>query len=127
VAAYLDAWSAPNRVTLASTSAFYGPTVTFHGHTRSYESVYAEKQRFAKRWPDRDYRHRPEITQVACESDGRSCTVWSLFDFWAANSRQGRHSQGLGEHELVVNFVGDRPMITSETSRVLRWGAVPRH
>ena len=32
--AYLDIWSAPNRVTLASVSSFYGSTVTFHGRTR---------------------------------------------------------------------------------------------
>ncbi len=34
--AYLALWSAPNRVTLASASSFYGPTVTFHGTTRTH-------------------------------------------------------------------------------------------
>jgi hypothetical protein len=124
--AYLDAWSSPNRVSLASTSAFYGPSVVFHGRERSYDSVFAEKQRFAERWPERTYRYRPEFTQVACEADGASCTVWSLFDFSAVD-RQGRRARGLGEHELVVSFAGDRPVIVAETSRVLRQGAVPRH
>src|SRR5688500_18693147 len=68
--AYLNLWSAPNRVTLASASSFYGPTVTFHGITRTISSVLAEKRRFAERWPDRTYRHRPETTQVECEADG---------------------------------------------------------
>jgi hypothetical protein len=122
----LDAWSSPNRVSLASTSAFYGPSVVFHGRERSYDSVFAEKQRFAERWPERTYRYRPEFTQVACEADGASCTVWSLFDFSAVD-RQGRRARGLGEHELVVSFAGDRPVIVSETSRVLRRGVVPRH
>jgi hypothetical protein len=123
--AYLDAWSSPNRVALASTPAFYGPSVMFHGHTRSYRSLFAEKQRFAERWPERTYRYRPEFTQVACEADGVSCTVWSLFDFSAADY-DGRRSRGLGEHELAISFAGERPVIVSETSRVLHRGVVPR-
>jgi hypothetical protein len=125
--AYLHEWSSPNRVTLASTSSFYGPTVLFHGRERSYQSVFAEKQRFAKRWPERTYQYRPELTQVACEADGASCTVWSLFDFSAVDRDHRRRSRGLGEHELVISFVGNRPVIVAETSRVLRRGAVPRH
>src|SRR5215211_5539414 len=92
--AYLNLWSAPNRVSLASASSFYGPTVTFHGHTRTIGSVLAEKRRFAERWPDRTYRHRPETTQVACEADGARCTVRSSFDFAARNRRNGHRSLG---------------------------------
>ena len=92
--AYLDLWSAPNRVTLASASSFYGPTVTFHGRTRTIDSVLAEKRRFAERWPDRTYRHRPETTQVRCEADGARCTVRSSFDFAARNRRNGPAPSG---------------------------------
>lgn len=123
---YLRLWSAPNRVMLASSSAFYGRTVTFHGRTRTLGSVLAEKRRFAQRWPDRDYRYRPETTQVACEAAGTRCTVWSLFEFSAADARFGRRSSGIGEHELVVSLAGPRPVIASENSRVLRRGALQR-
>jgi hypothetical protein len=119
---YLAHWSAPNRVTLASASSFYGPTVTFHGRTRTLGSVLAEKRRVAERWPDRTYHYRPETTQVSCEPGGARCTVWSIFDFSATNSREGRHSLGLGEHELIVNFSSGRPVIASETSRVVYRG-----
>jgi hypothetical protein len=121
---YLDLWSAPNPVTLASAASFYGEHVLFHGRVRDFGSVLAEKRRFAQRWPDRAYRYRRETTQVACESGGVRCTVWSLFDFSAGNPDQGRRSRGIGEHELVVSFLTDRPVIVSETSRVLRRGAV---
>ena len=121
---YLKLWSAPNRVALASAPAFYGPTVMFHGRTRTLGSVLSEKRRFAERWPDRTYRYRPETTQVACETGGARCTVWSIFDFTAANSRQGRRSRGMGEHELIVSFPGGRPVIRSENSRVLRRGTL---
>jgi hypothetical protein len=94
--AYLQLWSAPNEVTLASASSFYGSTVKFHGRTRTVRSVIAEKRRLAQRWPDRNYRYRPETMQVACEAGGARCTVWSIFDFSAATARHGRQSLGLG-------------------------------
>jgi hypothetical protein len=124
---YLDLWSAPNRLTLAAASSFYGSSVTFHGRERTVGSVVAEKRRFAERWPQRIYRYRPETTMVACESNGARCTVWAIFDFSAAGSSQGRRSLGIGEHELVVNLSSDRPVIVSETSRVLHRGAVRNH
>ena len=119
---YLNLWSAPNQVTLESASSFYGPTVTFHGRTRTLASVVAEKRRFVERWPNRIYHHRPETTQVLCEADGAHCTVWSIFEFSASNSRAHRHANGIGEHELVVSFVSGGPVIESENSRVVRRG-----
>jgi hypothetical protein len=116
---YLRLWSAPNRVTLASASSLYAPTVTFHGQTRTLASVIAEKRRFAQRWPYRTYRHRPETTQVLCEDGGARCTVRSSFDFTAATARGDRRSLGIGEHELVVGFTLGNPVIIAENSRVI--------
>jgi len=121
---YLDLWSAPNGLTLATASSFYGSTVKFHGRERTLDSVVAEKRRFAERWPQRTYRYRPETTMVACESDEARCTVWAIFDFSAAGPGRGRRALGIGEHELVVILSGGRPVIVSETSRVLHRGAV---
>jgi hypothetical protein len=119
---YLASWSALNQVTLASAASFYAPTVKYHGRMRTRGSILEEKRQFAQRWPDRTYRYRPETTQVACETSGARCTVRSIFDFAAANSRQGRRSRGIGDHELVVSFASGKPVIASETSRVLRRG-----
>ena len=121
-ARYLQLWSGPNATALASAPSFYGPTVKFHGETRTLESVLAEKRRFAERWPDRVYRHLPRTTQVACEAGGTRCTVRSSFDFTAANPSDGRRSLGVGEHELVVSLSGQRPVIVAETSRVVLRG-----
>lgn len=121
---YLDQWSAPNGMTLASASSFYAPAVMFHGQMRSLPSLLAEKRRFAERWPDRSYHYRPETTQVACEAQRAICTVWSIFDFSAINPGDGRRSRGIGDHEIVVSFSGGKPLIVSESSRVLRRGAV---
>jgi hypothetical protein len=121
---YLDLWSAPNRLTLTTASSFYGSTIKFHGRERTLDSVVAEKRRFAERWPQRTYRYRPETTMVACESDEARCTVWAIFDFSAAGPGRGRRALGIGEHELVVSLSSGRPVIVSETSRVLHHGAV---
>ncbi len=119
---YLDLWSAPNRVALATAASFYGPTLMFHGRPRTLESVLAEKRRVAERWPDRTYRYRPETTTVACETGGERCTVWVLFDFAAASTDRGRRSRGIGGHELVVSFSSGKPVIVSESSKVFRRG-----
>jgi len=124
---YLNLWSAPNRLTLAAASSFYGPTVMFHGHERTLGSVLAEKRRFTERWPQRSYQYRPETTMVACESGGARCTVWAIFDFSAASSSQGRRSRGIGEHEIVVSLSSGRPVIVAETSRVLLRETVKDH
>ena len=121
---YLNLWSAPNRLTLAAASSFYGPTVMFHGRERTLGSVLAEKRRFTERWPQRSYQYRPETTMVACESGGARCTVWAIFDFFAANDNQDRHSRGIGEHEIVVSLSSGKPVIVAETSRVLQRGSL---
>jgi hypothetical protein len=120
---YLDLWSAPNRVALASAASLYSPTVTFHGRLRSRASVLAEKRQFVHRWPDRTYRYRPGTTQVTCEGSGTRCTVRSIFDYTAANAALGRRSRGTGNHELVVSFAGGRPVIAAENSRVISRGS----
>ena len=117
--AYLAAWSEPNAVALASAPSFYGPVVAFHGRIRTLRSVLAEKRFFAELWPHRVYRHLPKTTEVACEADGARCTVRASFDFLAVNPQQGRRSLGIGEHELVVSFTGERPIIVAENSRVV--------
>jgi len=120
---YIELWSAPNRVTIPSAAAFYGPSVIFHGKKRDIGSVIAEKRRFAQRWPDRNYHYRPGTTYVGCDSHGATCTVWSIFDFSATAPQNGRRSRGIGEHELIISFTGPSPIILSENSRVLLRGA----
>jgi hypothetical protein len=120
---YLSLWSASNQRTLQTTPAFYSSGVVFHGRSMSVGALLAEKRRFVQRWPNRDYRYRPGSMNVVCESNRKSCIVRSTFDFDAANVRLGRRSRGVGTHELVVTFAGDRPVIVSENSQVLRRGS----
>ena len=45
-----------------------------------------------------------------------------LKNFSATDPQRDRQSRGIGEHELVVSFVSNRPIIVSESSRVLDRG-----
>jgi hypothetical protein len=120
---YFDYWSAPNAETLAATPDFYGSNVIFHGRSMSLRDLLAEKRRFVQRWPERRYRPRADTMGISCDPSGRSCTVRSVFDFTASNPANGRRSQGIATIELVVGFVGDRPVITAESSLVHGRGA----
>ncbi|HZH50443.1 MAG TPA: hypothetical protein VEZ16_01040 [Microvirga sp.] len=116
---YLNSWSAPNDVALEASDDFYADRVVFHGRSISVRHLVREKRRFARRWPERDYRPKPDTMKVACEPSGTFCTVHSIFDFMAANPKRRRLAQGVGALQLVVGFVEERPIITAETSLVL--------
>jgi hypothetical protein len=116
---YLRVWSLSNDQTIRTTPHFYGPEVRFHGRSMSMAALLAEKRRFVQRWPNRQYRYQPGAMGVSCNSAGTSCSVRSTFAFDASNAKLGRRSRGVGAHELVVNFAGNRPVIVSENSRVL--------
>lgn len=118
-ARYLETWSAPNDFALEATAEFYAPRVLFHGRTMSMTRLFKEKRRFARRWPERDYRARQNAMGAECNADGTLCKVHTVFDFEASNSARRRSSQGAGVLQLVVNFIGDKPVIVAEHSTLL--------
>ena len=118
---YLDFWSAPNPSTLVASPVFYAPRVVFHGRSMTSDALFAEKLRFVARWPDRNYKPRPETMRTSCARD--LCRVRTTFDFSATNADAARHSEGQGTLELAIRFVGGRPYIVEENSRVTRRGS----
>ncbi|ACL59797.1 hypothetical protein [Methylobacterium nodulans] len=116
---YFAAFSQPNGVSLGATPRFYAERVVFHGRTMSLGAVLAEKRRFFARWPERRYRARPDSIRTACNAGVATCQVDSTVDFVAANPDRGARSQGTVAVRLGVSFAAGRPMIVSETSRVL--------
>ena len=116
---YLNSWSAPNDSALEATAAFYAPRVLFHGREVSMQRLFNEKRRFVRRWPEREYRPRQDGIGTACNPPGEICTVHAVFDFSASNPRRRRVSQGTGALQLVVHFIGERPVIVAEHSTLL--------
>jgi hypothetical protein len=116
---YLDSWSAPNDTALESTAAFYAPRVLFHGREVTMKRLFDEKRRFVKRWPERDYRPREDGIGTTGNPAGEICTVHAVFDYTATHPRRRRVSQGTGALQLVVHFIGDKPVIVAEHSTLL--------
>jgi hypothetical protein len=116
---YLTSWSAPNNAALEETAAFYAPRVLFHGREVTLRRLFDEKRRFANRWPERDYRPRENGIGTTCNPAGEICTVHAVFDYTASHPRRRRVSQGTGALQLVVHFIGDRPVIVAEHSTLL--------
>lgn len=119
--AYLAAFSGPNGAMVSGASRFYGERLRFHGRMTTFAALLDEKRRFAQRWPER--RYEPHDTRTACNAAQQSCIVRTLVDFRAGNPARGARSQGVAELVLEVSFAGGRPVIVSESSRVLRRGA----
>ncbi|AWN35301.1 hypothetical protein [Methylobacterium radiodurans] len=122
VADYFDAVSAPNPTIVASAPRFYGEQVRFHGRTVTLRAVMAEKRDFARRWPER--RYEPRGMRTFCNGALATCVVRAEVVFRAASPGRGAVSQGVAEVVMEVSLAGPRPVIVSETSRVLHRGAV---
>ena len=116
---YLESWSAANEEALEATAAFYAPRVLFHGREVSMQRLFNEKRRFVRRWPERDYRPRKDGIGTTCNPAGEICTVHAVFDFTASHPKRRRISQGTGALQLIVHFIGDRPVIVAEHSTLL--------
>jgi hypothetical protein len=84
----------------------------------SSRQLVTEKERFVRRWPERQYVPRPDAAQSTCTED--VCTVRVVFDFSATSRARKMHSEGDGVLELAINFVAGRPYIIRESSRVTR-------
>jgi hypothetical protein len=116
---YLNSWSASNEAALEATAEFYAPRILFHGREVSMQQLFNEKRRFVRRWPERDYRPRQDAIGTVCNPGGEICTVHAVFDFTATSPRRRRISQGTGALQLVVQFIGDKPVIIAEHSTLL--------
>ncbi|WP_407521711.1 hypothetical protein [Methylobacterium oryzisoli] len=117
--AYFASFSEPNGVVLGTTPRFYGDRVVFHGRPMSLAALLSEKRRFLARWPERRYRARPDSIRTACNAGLATCQVDSTVDFMAANPDRGVRSEGTVAVRLALSFAGGRPVIVSESSRVL--------
>lgn len=120
--AYLAYWSAPNVVALDVTPEFYAPSVLFHGRQVSARALFEEKRRFVRRWPEREYRPRPETIRTTCDPSPPICTVRTMFDFHASSPQSGKRSEGTAILQLGVSFAGGRPTIVFENSHVTARG-----
>src|ERR687894_3296241 len=71
---YLRTWSARGSAALADVPRLYAPKVRFYGRLVDRRTLLREKQAFVRRWPVRNYAHRPGTVRVACDAPAARCT-----------------------------------------------------
>lgn len=117
---YLRYWSGVSVVSVEDVSRYYSFPMQFYGRRiLSPDELISEKQRFIRRWPDRDYAAVPGTLRSICDSGLPVCHISGMFSFSANDPQRGRASAGTGLLELDVSFEGASPKIISENSRVV--------
>lgn len=116
---YLDSVSGPDSASIVTARRFYAERVRRFGRTVPLAAIVAEKRSFAARWPERRYEAQGG-TRTACSAAAESCLVRTVYDYRADAPARGARSQGTAELVLEISFAGERPLIVSESSRVLR-------
>ena len=109
--AFLTLWSRDDGVTKASVDRLYAPEVIYYGKQMSRAAVLADKQRFARHWPVRDYGQIPGTLTTSCTADYVRCTL-KVTMTWRRATRD--HQVTAGRARLKLEFVtveGNRKII----------------
>ncbi|WP_448954851.1 hypothetical protein [Labrys neptuniae] len=113
-------WSLDNASALPYLGSLYGDQIDYYGSIRPKTDVMAEKDKFAQRWPMRDYRPRPGTVSASCNVSRSECTVSGTLDWKAFNPAASITSVGVAEYQFVVTFAGAKPTIIGENGTVLK-------
>ena len=116
---YLRTWSARGNAALAHVPQLYAPKIRFYGRLVDRRTLLREKQAFVRRWPLRNYAHRPGTIRVACDGPAARCTVRSVIDWTAASPARRALSQGSSRFEQGIAFSDSRPAVVSEGGAVI--------
>lgn len=109
------AWSAPMLDDVAAAfGQVYADQVVYYGRALSRGDVFADKQRFIRRWPRRQY--TPRAADAAVQCNGDTCSVAGLVDWETWNTSTAAHARGSARYEYAVAWGANGPRITLETS-----------
>ncbi|GGA59732.1 hypothetical protein GCM10011385_11890 [Nitratireductor aestuarii] len=113
---YHDAWSMPNEDALEFMSSVYARNVNFYGKPITLDSLMDEKQKFAQRWPIRDYSLREGSLLTDCQ--GALCIVSATVDWFAYSPSRKKRSSGVAIFSFSLDTKNLR--ILKETGQVLK-------
>jgi hypothetical protein len=123
--AFLDRWyrevaSGPIGAALDGMNNSYANQVFYFGSYKSREEIVAAELRFFTRWPNRQYRPRPDSVQVDCDTTLLTCTASGLLDYDARNPASNQRSWGSATFEYKLQFTTPTtlPKIVLESGQV---------
>jgi S1-C subfamily serine protease len=109
-------WSKPNAEALAGLETLYDDDVMYFGKFVKREVVIREKQAFARKFPEREYRPREPIS-ISCSD--RVCTVSGIVDYRAVDPIGKILSEGVASFEYRLVVTGAALKISLENGSVL--------
>ena len=116
--AFLTLWSKDAGVTQASVDRLYAPVVVYYGKRFSRRDVLADKLRFARHWPIRDYGQEPGSLKKSCSADGAHCILRAVMT-WRRESQSHVTTTGRAQLRLDFETVEGNRKIVRETARIL--------
>jgi len=97
----------------------FAPEVDHFGERKSNKEVVEDQRRYAKRWPQRRYRVRPDTTRIDCDKARSACLVAGELDYEVSNPASGQRSTGVTTFEFRVRFTAAGPKIVFENGQVV--------
>ncbi len=118
VESFVSGWSSTNSINLASLASAYADQVSYYGGLKSRQEVFADKQRFAERWPERSYDVQPGSVTAQCSADG--CTVSGMADWRTRSVPRGASASGTARFEYRVLPSHGAFLILTESGSVIK-------
>jgi hypothetical protein len=109
-------WSRPNAEALAELYALYEDEVMYYGKITKKDAVIKEKQAFARKFQEREYRPREPIS-ISCID--RACTVRGVVDYRSVDPVAKIVSEGVATFEYQLTMSGATVKISLENGEVL--------
>ena len=116
--AFLTLWSKDAGMTQASVDRLYAPSVVYYGKRFSRQEVLADKLRFARHWPIRNYGQDPGSLKGSCSADGAHCILRAIIT-WSRETRSHVKTTGRAQLRLDFETVEGSRKIVRETARIL--------
>ena len=109
-------WSRPNAEALAGLDALYEDEVMYYGKITKKDAVIKEKQAFARKFQEREYRPREPIS-ISCTD--RICTVHGVVDYRSVDPVAKIVSEGVATFDYQLIMSGTTVRIGMENGEVL--------
>jgi hypothetical protein len=109
-------WSGPNEDAVRSLDELYADKVRYHGKLMPRRAVVLDKQRFAERWPERNYTIRPGSISTTCIGASEACRIIGIMDRVLANAATKAKLRDVASFEYHLAPSGETLQIAAESS-----------
>jgi hypothetical protein len=112
VAELVNSGSLPANQAIAFASNAYAGDVRFYGKQKSLDEILDDKAKFFERWPNRNYRLRPESVIIACSGD--VCRVSGEFDWYVSSPQRAKSLNGTASFFYSLSMNGRIQVVTED-------------